>query len=169
MLLIVAQVSWRGRTLGGGEEMWNLCCCASGCLCTVGEAVKSSATHTAGMSCMQSIESVSRGRQKGEVRWEALFKRGWGARFSRWGLLLLKRQGRKRNFPPSKSFSINFFLVGNYQWRSIRVVWSSAGGRKCGGRREMEEGLGGWGEVKGQRKKGGTFSEDGRLGGKREQ
>lgn len=32
---------------------------------------------------------------------------------------------------------------------------------KCGERREME----GWGlgEVKGQRKKGGTFSEDGRL------
>lgn len=31
---------------------------------------KGCATHTAGMSCMQSIESVSSGRQRGEEREE---------------------------------------------------------------------------------------------------
>ncbi|CAB1447857.1 unnamed protein product [Pleuronectes platessa] len=40
-----------------------------GALCTVGDAVKGCATHTAGMSCRQSIESVSRGRQRGEEWW----------------------------------------------------------------------------------------------------
>lgn len=45
--------------MGGGS-------CALGALCTVGDACKKRcATHTAGMSCMQSIESVSRGRQGG--------------------------------------------------------------------------------------------------------
>lgn len=49
-----------------------LCCCALGALCAVGDAVKKKkkgcATHTAGMSCMQSIESVSSGRQRGRRR-----------------------------------------------------------------------------------------------------
>lgn len=41
-----------------------------------GDAVKGCATHTAGMSCMQSIESVSRGRHRGEEGWRgALFGR----------------------------------------------------------------------------------------------
>lgn len=47
-----------------------LCCFALGVLCAVGDAVKGCATHTAGMSCMQSIESVSSGRQRGEVEAE---------------------------------------------------------------------------------------------------
>lgn len=46
-------------------------CWALGALCAVGDAVKKKkkkgcATHTAGMSCMQSIESVSSGRQRRE-------------------------------------------------------------------------------------------------------
>lgn len=71
-------------------------------------------------------------------------------------------------FNPSPLTHLFFFffvlMVGNDQWRSIRDVWSSATGRKHhGGRCELEEW--GLGEVKGQRKKGGTFSEDGRFGG----
>lgn len=155
----------------GSRFLW---CCALGALCAVGDAAQASTTHTAGMSCMQSIESVSRRRQLGEEkRWGSegspvWWRQGaWGGVFFLFYHYFMKKKLNAR-FPPTKNFSINLFSffggVGNYQWRSITVVWSSA----CERRGEMwretwDGGERGLGEVKGQRKKGGTFSEDGRL------
>lgn len=104
---------------------------------------KGCATHTAGMSCMQSIESVSSGRQRrGEVG-SSLEEPGCnGGLATRGGVW--KRWSSKLTSPPplppsETDFSINLFLllsVGNDQWRSITVVWSLADERR------------GWGEVR---------------------
>ena len=86
----------------------------------------------------------------------------------------MKKMKQKTHFPPAlpqKNFSINlFFFLSSlpFWWEIINddPSWlfglqPTRGEGKCEERREME----GWGlvEVKGQRKKGGTFSEDGRL------
>lgn len=90
-----------------------LCCFALGVLCAVGDAVKGCATHTAGMSCMQSIESVSSGRQGGRRR----RRRGGGSLeetgSSRWGLLrrLLHEKDEAQNSLPLLSSPLFLLLL----------------------------------------------------------
>lgn len=85
-------------------------CWALGALCAVGDAVKKKkkkgcATHTAGMSCMQSIESVSSGRQR---RWgeegPSLEEPGCtGGLLLEVGSARLKKMKHKTHFPSSKN------------------------------------------------------------------
>lgn len=131
------------------------------------------------MSCMQSIESVSSGRQRGEEEEEKrspLWKRQGARGGVYYDYYFMKKMKHKTHFltppappPPKKTPSINLFfllLVGNYQWRSITGClvfgrWEERGNVER--ERDVRWRDGGLGEVKGQRKKGGTFSEDGRL------
>lgn len=78
-------------------------CRALGAPCAVGDAVKKKkeacATHTAGMSCMQSIESVSSGGEGG------LFRRArvHGGSVLEVGSARLKKMKHKTHFPSSSS------------------------------------------------------------------
>lgn len=88
-------------------------CWALGALCAVGDAVKKKkkkkgcATHTAGMSCMQSIESVSSGRQRREEVGEegsSLEEPGCtGGSLLKVGSARLKKMKLKTHFPSSSS------------------------------------------------------------------
>lgn len=93
-----------GGSRDGGRGAPVLLCV--GALCAVGDAVKGRATHTAGMSCMQSIESVSRGRQRGEGG--PLWRRHHGAQglSARGGVLyywysFMSKKKEKEKTPPT--------------------------------------------------------------------
>lgn len=164
-----------------------LCCCALGALCTVGDAVKR-LCHPHSWNVMHAVHRVCFKREAEggggggeEGRRGTLFGRqGAQGLATRGGVhhhfyYFMKKMKHKTRFPPDqtpppqKNFSINLFFFLSFWWEIInddpsRFVWSSADERRgemCGERRETEGW--GWGEVKGQRKKGGTFSEDGRL------
>lgn len=132
-----------------------LCCCALGALCAVGDAVKKKrkgcATHTAGMSCMQSIESVSSGRQRGEEEEEKrspLWKRQGARGGVYYDYYFMKKMKHKTHFltpppppPPKKTPPLTFFFC--FWWEIInddpsRVVWSLADERRGEMWRERE-------------------------------
>lgn len=113
---------------------------------------KGCATHTAGMSCMQSIESVSSGRQRGEEEEEKrspLWKRQGARGGVYYDYYFMKKMKHKTHFltpppppPPKKNPSINLFFFC-FWWEIInddpsRVVWSLADERRGEMWRERE-------------------------------